>query len=325
MTRCIDIVSETVAAEVVSMVDAIAAVDAAFVDLAAGRSALFPVALGQAAGDTGRFGAKLGRDGASGVPGLKVGTYWPGNRARGLVSHGSTTLLLDPATGFPAALVAASHLTALRTAASDAVAVRALARPDATVLAIIGSGHQAWFEAVAVAAVRPLTRILVAGRNAEGAAALAARLRAAGLPAEASAPEAAVRAADIVVTVTPSQAPLVAAGWVRPGTHISAMGADEPVKAELDPALFARARLFADLPEQSARIGEFSQAVAAGILDANAITGIGDVLRGASGRTGATDVTIFDSSGTALQDLAVALLALDRARAAGRTVTVDLG
>jgi ornithine cyclodeaminase len=317
------IVPEHAAREAVSLDDAIAVVEAAFIDLAAGRSALFPVALGQGAASE-RFGAKLGRDGAGGVPGLKVGTYWPDNRARGLPAHGSTTLLLDPASGFPQALVAATHLTALRTAAADAVAVRALARADAERLLVIGTGHQAYWETRAVARVRQLAAVVIAGRSGEAAEALAARLRDDGLPARSGTVAADAPASDIIVTVTAAHQPVLAATDVRPGTHISAMGADEPVKAEMDPALFAAARLFADLPRQSAAIGEFSQAVVNG-LDPERIEAIGNVLAGAAGRVAGDDVTIFDSSGVAIQDLAIARLALTRAEAMGLAQTIDFG
>ncbi|QMW24593.1 ornithine cyclodeaminase family protein [Sandaracinobacteroides saxicola] len=319
-----EIVSEETARAVVSLDDAIEAVAQAFIDLSAGRAELFPVALGRGA-DTGRFGAKLGREGVDGTPGLKIGTYWPGNRAKGLAAHGSTTLLLDPGTGFPAALVAATYLTAIRTAAADAVAVRALARPDASRLLVIGSGHQAYWEARAVARVRPLTDIAIAGRSNEGAAKLARMLAEEGYPARPGTVASDAATADLIVTVTPSHVPLIGAEQVRAGTHVSAMGADEPGKAELDPALFDKAALFADLPAQSAAIGEFSQAVAQGLPLAR-ITALGDVLRGiAAGRQSADLITIFDSSGTALQDLAVARLALARARAAGTLQTIDIG
>ena len=119
-----------------------------------------------------------------------------------------------------------------------------------------------------------------------------------GLPVEAAEPEGAVRAADIIVTATTATAPLFDAGWVQPGTHISSMGSDAQCKQELPPTLFPRARLFCDLPAQSARIGEFQHATPA------PLTAIGALLSGPSqDRQCLNDITIFDSSGISLQDL----------------------
>jgi len=128
----IQAVSETVAKRLVTLADAIGLMDAAFAALDRGESVLFPFVAGHGFDPGTRFGAKLGYDGPRRLPGLKVGSYWPGNRARGIGNHGSTTLLLDDETGLLRAVIAATHLTALRTAASDALAVKHLARPDAS-------------------------------------------------------------------------------------------------------------------------------------------------------------------------------------------------
>jgi ornithine cyclodeaminase len=281
--------------------------------------------VGHGASATHRFGAKAGVDLRTPRPGLKVGTYWPENPQAGRPAHGSLTLLLDEATGRPAALVAATHLNALRTAAADAVAVRWLARPDAGAVAVVGAGHQAWFELAAVRRMRPVTVARVWSRDRARAEAFAARCVADGLPAEAADLDAAVRGADIVITATASRTPLVARGWVRPGAHISAMGADGVGKQELDVDLVAQAACFADLPEQAARIGECQHAVAAGRLAPQAIASLGAVIVGAAeGRTGPDQITLFDSSGLGLQDIAVAEVALQRARAQGLGQWVDL-
>lgn len=308
-------VSEEVAKTVVSLEDAIGLTEAAFASLDRGESRLFPAAFGQGSEAGTRFGAKLGFDGVNGTPGLKVGSYWPGNRARGIGAHGSTTLLLDDATGLPRAFVAATHLTALRTAAADAVAVKHLARPEATVLALFGTGHQAYWEARAIACVRPLGEILVVGRDPASAGRLAERLAAEGLPANAASAETALDRADIVATVTASREPLFPAELVRSGTHVSAMGADGVGKQELDPRLGERALLCADHPAQSVIMGEFQHMSTAA---QSAIVSLGAVINGkAGGRRDAGDVTVFDSSGVALQDLVIAALALARAQEAG--------
>lgn len=315
-------VSEDVAVRVVGMADAIEAVEAMFMEYGRGLAEVFPVAQGRGPDEGTSFSIKSGLIGASRKVGLKVGSYWPGNRARGLAAHASTTLLLDPDTGYPEALVAASHLTCLRTAASDAVAVRHLSRPDSRVLALFGAGHQAWFELLAVREVRPVEKVLVVNRSAEAAAGFARRIgEELGLEAATASPERALAAADIVVTVTASRGPLFEAGLVRPGTHVSAMGADQPGKQELDPALFANAALFADVVRQSLVIGEYEAAHRAGLVGEDRVTPIGAVLNGAPGRTDEDQVTVYDSSGMALQDIAVGVLALRRAEELGLAMT----
>jgi ornithine cyclodeaminase len=316
-------VSEEVAARVVSMADAIEAVEDMFREYGRDMAEIFPVAQGHGPDAGTSFSIKSGLIRTSRAVGLKVGTYWPDNRARGLVAHASTTLLLDPDTGYPKALVAASHLTSLRTAASDAVAVRRLAREGSRTLALFGAGHQAWFELLAVREVRPLETVLVANRSPQAAESFVRRIRSElGLEARTALPREAVEAADIVVTVTAAREALFESGWVRPGTHISAMGADSPGKQELDTALVARASLFADVVRQSVTIGEYEAAHKAGLADAGRITPIGAVLNGAPGRTSPEQITIYDSSGMALQDLAVCSLALAKAAEAGLTLTV---
>ena len=127
----------------------------------------------------------------------------------------------------------------------------------------------------------------------------------------------AVEHADIIVTVTAAREPLFSAGLVRAGTHISAMGADGEGKQELDPALFAKANLFADVVEQSITVGEYEKAFKAGLIDKERITPLGAVLNGRDGRTNDQQITVFDSSGMALQDIAICALALEKAHNMG--------
>jgi ornithine cyclodeaminase/alanine dehydrogenase-like protein (mu-crystallin family) len=149
---------------------------------------------------------------------------------------------------------------------------------------------------------------------------LVARLVAAGLPAKAGAIGTAVPAADIICTVTASRAPLFSSELVSSGAHISAMGADGPGKQELDPALLARSLLWADAPEQSLVIGEFQHAARA-----SEVRPLGALLLGeAPGRNTDDEITIYDSSGIALQDLAICAFALERAQAAGEELILDL-
>ncbi|MPY50579.1 ornithine cyclodeaminase family protein [Streptomyces sp. K1PN6] len=243
--------------------------------------------------------------------GVKIGTFWPDNPAQGLPRHHSTLLLFDQTIGRIAAVLEVGTANAYRTAAADALAVDLLARTDAATLAVFGTGHQAAYEVRAVSRVRPISTVLVVGRDKDRAGRLAAQLTAEGHGAQTSSAEEACVRADVIVTATTAQAgtpPLFEADWVRPGTHISCMGADAPGKRELPPELFARARVFCDLPEQARRMGESQHAPQGTVL-----TALGAVLTGrAPGRGGNDDITVFDSSGIGLQDLCLGLALLKK-------------
>jgi len=257
--------------------------------------------------------------------GLKAGGYWPHNLARGMTNHQSSTLLFDPETGRAAALVSANYLTGVRTGAASAIATRALARADASVLGIIGTGGQSAFQLRATAAVRKLTRVHGWDAVPENAARFGEVCAALGLDYVAEPnPERVAAAADILITVTPSQTAIIRNGWVRPGTHISAMGADTKGKQELDPHLVAASTVFADEVAQSVTIGECQHAHALGLITGADLRAIGAVLNGtAQGRTSDREITLFDGTGVALQDLVVANLAVRRALADGRGVVVE--
>ncbi len=167
----------------------------------------FPVVIAHASDPQNRFTVKMAA--GTDLAGLKVGAYFPTNDARGLPRHASTILLIDQPSGRIGAVVEGSTLNCYRTAAADAVATYALARRDAAVLTVFGTGHQAGYEAEAIARIRPLSRIWVVGRDPSRAAAFAKTLQGRGLPAANREPEAAVRAADIIVTATTATAPFV--------------------------------------------------------------------------------------------------------------------
>lgn len=268
---------------------------------AASDGVVFPAVIGHGADPGNRFSVKSGV--AAGTAGAKLGSYWPGNATKGLPRHHSIILLFDEATGRIDTVVEASRANAFRTAAANAVAADALARPDASTLAVFGAGNQAFHEALALAEVRPLAQVLVVARTASSATSLVERLAAAGIAAVRAQPQDACAAADMIVTATPSRAPLFEADWVQPGTYIGAMGADGPGKQELPPELLRRAVLFCDLPHQSLALGEYQSVAAEGLT----VTAIGAVLLGDHpGRRSPGEICIFDSSGIALQDLALA-------------------
>ncbi|WP_126975334.1 ornithine cyclodeaminase family protein [Frigidibacter oleivorans] len=307
-------VSEEESAALVSHELAYEAVRRALVAAASDQCEVFPAVLGRTREPTNTFSIKSGW--AEDLTGVKIGSFWSGNPARGLPRHNSTIVLLDPSNGRPAALIEAGRVNAYRTAAANAVAADLLARQESRVLAVFGAGNQAGFEVAALARIRPLDTVLVAARPSARRDAFVERLGDTGLAARAATPEEAVRAADIVVTATPAREPLFDAAWVRPGTHVVSMGSDAPGKHELPVELFPAATLFCDLPSQSLQIGEFQhvrEEVHAGRLT---LTPIGDVIeKRAPGRRQDDEITVFDSSGISLQDLYMAA-ALLQVRAA---------
>ena len=235
----------------------------------------------------------------AGLLGWKVGTYWPNNITKGKACHGSTVFLLSPETGEIQAVIATSKVNAFRTAAANAVAVDHLARHNASTLTVFGTGHQAEYEIEAVCAVRNIQRVLVVGRK--NAQAFVKKIKSKGINASVTNAKSGCEQADILVTVTTADSALFHPSWIKPGTHISAMGADCKGKKELPESLYAHASLFCDYCPQSVAIGEFQHS------DKQHITELGQVIKGTeSGRNDPQQITIFDSSGLALQDLFVA-------------------
>lgn len=299
------------------------AVKTAFVAAHRNMGRIFPVVIAGASDETNSFSVKSGCLTKQRVSGLKIGSFWAHNHHRhGIPNHSTTTVLLDEETGIAQAVVNAGYLNGLRTAAADAVATRALARRNATVLGVLGAGHQAIFDIKAVCKVRSISRILINSRTEASALRAVVELANAGIAAETANRETVCRAADILITVTTARAPLFEADWIKPGTHISAMGADQSGKQELPLELVNRARLFADLPAQSRTIGEFEAASKAN--PDISILSIGAVLTGdVDGRVDDDQITVFDSSGIALQDLCVAKAVLDEAVLQGLATEVD--
>jgi alanine dehydrogenase len=307
------VISEQDARALVSVEDAIAAVENAFAAMARQQARNYPVVREVLGYQNAVFGVKTGCDTALPLLGLKAGGYWPGNLGKGLSNHQSTTLLFDPDTGRASALVSANYLTGVRTGAASAIATKYLARPDSAVLGIIGAGVQAQYQLRATLAVRPIRSVHAWNPSAENLEALGRLVESLGLAFTAeSSCEAVAAKADVLITVTPSQRPLVEAAWVRPGTHINAMGADTRGKQELEPLLVAQAAVFVDEAAQALSIGECQHAFQAGLISERSFHGsIGEVIAGlAQGRRSSSEITLFDGTGVALQDLAVADLAV---------------
>ena len=240
--------------------------------------------------------------------GVKLVSLFPGNPARGLSGHRGALVLFEPETGEAVAMMDAGLVTALRTAAASAVAAQALARPESRVLCVIGAGEQALHHIPALAARFDLHDIRLVVRRPDAGKALAAALP--GLPISVTTDaRAAVRGADIVVTVTNSATPVLMGDWLEPGQHLSIVGASIPTKREVDDAVVLRADVWVDyLPSALAQAGEIVDMIAAGTLSASDLQGeIGAVLSGAvPGRRDAAQITAYRSLGVIAQDLACA-------------------
>ncbi|HEY3217229.1 MAG TPA: ornithine cyclodeaminase family protein [Candidatus Eisenbacteria bacterium] len=279
---------------------------------------------------TGLIGLMPGYLGAPKSLGLKVVSIFPGNEGSGHDSHQGAVLLFDTRVGSLIAVMDASSITGIRTAAVSGVATQALAREDAGDLAILGSGVQAITHLEAMAVVRRLRRVRVWSRNAENARRFAAREgKRHGLAVEAM-PTAreAVRGADLVCTVTAAREPILEGEWISPGAHVNAVGACFPTARELDTAAVKRSRLFVDRRESALNeAGDLLIARREGAFGDEHILGeLGDVLLGrVAGRGSPDDVTLFKSLGIAVEDLAAAHHVHQKALAAGAGVSVALG
>jgi alanine dehydrogenase len=315
-------------AALLTLDDCIAAVERAFALQGAGR-ALGPGILGLHVPDGG-FHVK-----AAGLPlsrlyvAVKLNANFPDNGPRrGLPTIQGVVALSDGETGQPLALMDSMEITALRTGAATAVAARHLARADARVATIVGCGRQGRIQLAALARVRPLERAYAVDTDAaaarrfaeETSARLGLDVRPAGSAAEAA------PLSDICVTCTASRAPLLRRDDIAAGTFIAAVGADHEDKIEIDPGLMAAGTIVVDSLEQCATIGDLHHALARGVLStANVHATLADVVAGRKpGRTSAEEITIFDSTGVAIEDVAAAAAVYERAIASGRGVTIDL-
>jgi len=238
---------------------------------------------------------------------LKWVTSFPGNPAQGLPTVTGVVFLSDASTGMPRALLAAGAVTALRTGAAAALAAETLGREGAKTAAVVGAGVNGRAAARALLAIG--RDVMLWDVDDERGRAAADEL---GARFAAGRDEA--LAADLVATVTPGREIVLAEGALRPGQHASLMGADGPGKAEIAVAELARVRVFCDDWEQASHNGDLAHAVEAGALGRDDVTELGAVLMGdAEGRRSDEEVTVFDSTGLAIQDLAIALAALERA------------
>lgn len=260
---------------------------------------------------------------------LKAVCIMPGNPARGLDAHQGLVTLFDGASGRPTAILDASAITQIRTAAVTAVATRVLARPGARTLAIIGAGTQARAHLEALAGAGGFEQVRIYAPTQAHALALASHGGHGGAELRVTrSAEEAVRGADVVVTATSSREPVLHRDWLMPGAHVNAVGASTPRAREIDTATVAASALFCDSRESLRNeAGEFALAIAEGRIagEQHVRAELGEVLAGtAPGRQDAAELTLFRSLGLAVEDLAAAETAVAAAAARGLGTEVEL-
>ncbi|HEV8124800.1 MAG TPA: ornithine cyclodeaminase family protein [Gemmatimonadales bacterium] len=315
-------------AGLLSMAECIAAVESVFKDYAEGL--VPPPGLLGFHAPTGGFHLKVASTGQKrGFFAAKVNSNFPGNpKDHGLPTIQGVIALFDLECGRLLALMDSGGITALRTAAATGVAAKYLAREDAATAAICGCGVQGRLQLEAVHQVRPLTGVHCFDQDPSRADKFAREMgQKLGIPVRAAAQLAtATMASDIIVTCTPARQHFLGPAQVRPGSFIAAVGADNPEKQEIDPALMGQATVVVDNLEQCRTIGDLHHAIEAGVMSAGQVAAdLGGVVAGKHpGRRTREEIIVFDSTGTALQDVAAAAIVYQRALERP-TGTVQLG
>lgn len=302
--------------DVLSLLDrqhAILIVTEALTHHSAGTGRVYPM-IREPIAENAVFGIKAGDIACKAVLGFKAAGFWPSNEKLGKDKHQATILLIDPATGRPVCLLDGNHVTTLRTGAAGAIGLQMLARPDSKHICVFGTGVQAKIHLDYALQVLPALQIIsyvtYSGQPDPSFEALHETHRRVIHHVDSNL---AVASADVVITATPSRTALFSDGAIRPGTHINAVGADTVGKRELPEGLLARSEVFVDDAKQSRGVGEAQWSLQ------TPLTEIGSVLLSqAPYERAATAITVFDMTGLALQDLAVAQWIFDAARGAGR-------
>lgn len=305
--------------ELLDMGEVMDAVEQVFRDYAEGRAQMPSKVYMEL--DKGDFRAMPGA-----VPGA-VGVKWVnvhhGNRELGLPTIMGILIYSDPDTAYPLAIMDATEITAYRTAATSANASKHLARPDSRTLGLIGAGRQAYMHIQSHTLIFSLDEIKVYDLRSEAADSLIRHFPSYNLK-KASAEE--VAGCDIVCTLTPATAPVVKASWLKPGTHINAVGADAKGKHELDPEILRRAHVIVDDVAQAYHGGEINVAISKGLFTIEQIwSTLGEIIAGTKrGRQDENEITVFDSTGLAIEDMATARLVYQKATAKGHYLSVDI-
>ena len=315
----------------VTMAEVVAAVEAAHADVSAGSAAQPAAVALSLPSSSAAFLAMPALADRQGLAVVKLLADIPDNAARSLPVQRSVIVLVSQETGAPAAILHGQIPTRIRTAAASAVASRHLSRPDSRVLGLVGAGALAVEHVRSHLEVRPIERVVVWSRTSATVFRFMEQI-AADFPNlivdHAASPAAVFAEADIVCTLTPSREPVVEGAWFKPGQHVNAVGAPpRPDHREIDSAGMARARVFLDSVDMAMHdSGDLLLAIADGaITKEEAATELGDVITGAAaGRTSPDEITLFNSVGLAIQDLAIGGLLIERAREKGVGQEINL-
>ncbi len=323
-------VNEAQVHELLTVAECVPVMRAALTTFSSGDSVLPLRSMLRLPDGSGLLGLMPGYLGAPRSFGLKVVSVMPGNHGTEFDSHQGVVMLFGLTHGEPLAILDATAITAVRTAAASGAATEVLARDDAGDLALIGSGTQARTHLAAMRAVRRVRRVRVWSRTAENAERFARReSEALGFPIEVSAdPEAAVHGADLICTTTSSHQPVLEGRWISPGAHVNAAGACFAASRELDTSAVARSRFFTDCRESCVNeSGDFLIARAEGAISETHLLGeIGEVFGGRlEGRLAPDDITVYESLGIAIEDLAAADFILKRVTERGLGTWLEWG
>lgn len=325
--------------KVLKMKDVIETIEEVYQAQSAGASAIYPLITEEFVPGSAEMDIKSGWLKDAGIYGLKSVSWFEQNEKVGLPALLGTILIFDAKTGAPVGLLDGSHITGIRTGAAGAIGAKLLAREDAKNLLIVGAGHVATFQAAATLLSFPgLEKVMVYdGLDYDNADRFAKNLRGTlaadfgmeNVKAEFTAVKdiaEAVGQSDIIITVTPSREPIIKKEWVKPGTHFSCIGSDMAGKEEIDPQIFAGAKVFVDDIEQCINVGEIEIPIKKGIMNRENISGIiGDIITGkVSGRENDEQITVFDATGTALLDLLTGMLAIKEAEKQGLGQIIEL-
>lgn len=308
--------SEDDVASVLTMKDALAAVEQAFRQHGEGKAQLpakIYLTFEPFEGDLRAMPAYLPLP--VGAAGVKIVNSNPKNPERHLPAVSGIMVYVDPETGLPLGVFGAGTLTALRTGAGGGIAAKTLARPQSQRAGLVGCGRQAQTQLEALLSFFPLKEVRVWGKTLVEANEFVARNKSLPVSFSAHADVESVCDADIIVTTTPARQPVIKDAWLKPGTHVNAIGADAPGKQELETKILSRARVVVDEWHQASHAGEINIAVSRNILTEKSIAGqLGEIIVGKKkGRLSDNDITVFDSTGLAIQDVAVSKIIFEKA------------
>jgi len=319
--------SETDVKSALTMEDAISAVEDAFKDHGLGRAQMPPkcyLYFPKYDGDLRTMPAYLESRDAAGV---KIVNVHVKNPELGLPTVMALLVLNSPKTGAPQAVMGATYLTNMRTGAAGGIAARALARPDSRVIGMVGAGVQARTQLLALSRIFKIEKVIVSNRSMESSNAFVKDARTfLECDYHPTIDRQEACDCDILVTTTPSRSPVVKKAWIKPGTHINAIGADAKGKQELESSLTKKAKVVVDDCAQAVHSGEVNVPISEGILKPEEIySQLGEILVGKiPGRTSDEEITIFDSTGLAIQDVAAGTVVYRRALEAGSGIRLKM-